>query len=454
MSYYISRAELSKDQILDITQKVCVEKIANGKHGHNTTMILHHSLQINGSSHILLPLGVKAMLTPKGINPPEMIYNNKNRPNADIEHTLIPGSINDSFSLRGEQPQVVKDALEKLDLYSTALLELSCNYGKTCMSVYLGQKLKYKWLFITPRTVLKQQTLRDSLKVTMEKVQILTSKVVIDPNASGYIISSHIVKNFEYNDLADIGTVILDEVHMLFTPGFLPNLLKFCPKYLIALSATPDRKDGLDKAIPLYIDSRSYVKAFIEMPISLYKIETALKLKIMFNKMKEVDWTAMIEQSSNCSWRNWIIASLAYYYRKYKPLILCNRKDQVREIYNYLVQMDTKVDTFMETDTQFNPESEILVAIMTKIGVGFDGVFNCCILASDVTDIRQMVGRIGRHFDFSDGDLPIVIDMVDNFSSMQKHYNMRLEQYKKFNGLNPHKIVYWRATSDFLFRYN
>lgn len=439
MSYVIPIEELTREQLLFISQNACVEQ-KRGKRS-SLTHILHHKLNVDDEPHVMVPMAMKAMLCSKIVGDPYIKFNDDNRPNHEMFHKRIEFNINSSFNLRDNQPQVVDDAIKNLKKYSTCLLELSCNYGKTCMSVYLAQKMGFKWLFVTPRKILKKQTLRDANMVTPSNIQIITSKTAIDPNASGYIISSFILKNYTFEDFSSVGTIILDEIHMLLTMGFIPNLSKLCPKFLIALSATPDRKDGMDNALSLYIDKRSHVTAFVVRPVKHIKVVTELKLKVKLTRMNEVDWGYMIEQQTTCEWRNLTIATLAKMYKEYRPVILSNRREQVREIYTMLRNMDVSADTFMEDDEDFDRTSEVVVAIATKIGVGFDGDFNACIFASDYTDIRQLLGRLGRKVT-DETFRPIVIDFVDNFSTMEKHYKERLFQMSKYCGLTNYDVYY------------
>lgn len=448
MSYYIPVRTLNKQQLFSIGQKVSV--VQDRGRGFANTLRLNYTLQVGDDECLVLPYAVHARLGSNGLEEPFKDYRTDAAPNSQIDYETNTTGIKPTFSLRGNQPTVVEEALQKLAAYGTCLLELSCSYGKTCMSIYIAQKTGLKWLFVTPRKVLKKQTLRDGAMVTDARIQIIESKGDIDPKASGYIISSHILKRFTYEELSHIGTVILDEVHMLFTNGFIPNLQNILfPRYLIALSATPDRKDGLDAAIPLYIDKRSYIRAFIVRPCKLIRVTTSLKLKVKLTRTGEVDWTDILRQQAECSWRNQMIAFLAKRNLDMKPLVLCGRRDQVRDIYTHLIQMGIRADTFMESDDDFEHESQVLIAIMSKIGVGFDGDFNCVIFASDVTDVRQMVGRVGRRLS-DDTIKPVVIDLVDNFSTMKKHFTeSRLPQYQRF--CDAKKIVEYIADPNALY---
>ena len=51
----------------------------------------------------------------------------------------------------------------------------------------------------------------------------------------------------------DFGLVIFDEVHVVPAPVFPRALLRLCAPYMLGLSATPVRKDGLSSVIHWFI---------------------------------------------------------------------------------------------------------------------------------------------------------------------------------------------------------
>jgi hypothetical protein len=72
--------------------------------------------------------------------------------------------------------------------------------------------------------------------------------------------------------------------------------------------------------------------------------------------------------------------------------------------------------------------------------------------AIDVTDVRQMVGRVGRRLE-DDTIKPLVIDFVDNFSTMKKHFTeSRLPQYQRF--CDAKKIVEYIAEPNTLYMFD
>ena len=50
----------------------------------------------------------------------------------------------------------------------------------------------------------------------------------------------------------DIGVCIIDEIHCIMAEGLSKCTQKILPRYLIGLSATPYREDGLNILLDLY----------------------------------------------------------------------------------------------------------------------------------------------------------------------------------------------------------
>ena len=77
--------------------------------------------------------------------------------------------------------------------------------------------------------------------------------IKLDPTADVYIVGIRKASMMKNEDFVNIGTVIIDEAHIATVTAFTQTLLKFQPRYLIGLSATPDRpSDGLHSIFNFY----------------------------------------------------------------------------------------------------------------------------------------------------------------------------------------------------------
>ena len=88
-----------------------------------------------------------------------------------------------------------------------------------------------------------------------------------------------------------------------------------------------------------------------------------------------------------------------------------------------LKDFEEDVDYRAETKKTHDENVRILVGTTGKLGVGYDSQRTILIMACDVTDIRQNEGRIRA-------DNNIVYDLVDNFSTFEKHWKLREKWYR------------------------
>ena len=102
-------------------------------------------------------------------------------------------------------------------------------------------------------------------------------------------------------------------------------------------------------------------------------------------------------------------------------------------IYNQLKQYGEDVTTFKGNKQFYNCKSRILVATISKAGVGFDHPkMDSLILASDVEGyFIQYLGRVFRREDV----FPLIFDLVDNFQALTRHYYTRKKIYEEHGGV-------------------
>ncbi len=142
---------------------------------------------------------------------------------------------------------------------------LGCGKGKTVMAIWYANQMAAKTLVIVDRVFLARQwtkQIKACLWLPSSRVGLVQGKN--DTVGDQYTIAlAHTLRRPEYDkewfDQFDL--VIFDEAHVMAAPTFRPIITKVeCPR--LALSATPDRRDGLGPAIfyhfggltPVYTD--------------------------------------------------------------------------------------------------------------------------------------------------------------------------------------------------------
>ena len=328
-----------------------------------------------------------------------------------------------------ERQKILKeDVFEILNRTGSILLCLHTGFGKTIFALYIASKIKMKTIVLCHRKIIIDQWYNAIQKYLPNvSVEILNPKkkptadivignVLTVPKCNEGILSRDTFK--------DYGTLLLDEIHTVCTEQFSKALYHIYPKCVIGLSATPERSDGMDKIIQLYIGPEGVYKDMWRI-FNVYKLPTEFTPEVLRNVDGSIDWNSALSSQANSKERNDLIVKCVRYFRSRKILILVKRKEHAYQLKELMFQLGEDVDTFMESDKNANYECRILIATYSKGGVGFDHPgLDMLIGAADVEEnFMQYLGRVFR----KDNTAPIYLDLIDNNPIMKKHSLTRLK---------------------------
>ena len=329
-----------------------------------------------------------------------------------------------------DQDVVVKDALDKLKVDHTVFIAGATGFGKSSVGAYISCELGLKTVVLCHIDEVNKQWVEEYQTFTTAKVQRVQGNVSLDPKADVYVIGVLKASKMSRDDLKDIGTVIFDEAHIATITAFKTALLRFQPRYVIGLSATPRRADGMHKLINMYFGPkdkfivREEVKNF-----NVYKVQTPYKPKITYsfiNGRTTLNWTELINSLAYNSKRQDYIVDLIFKHPDHRIMVLSDRVDECKAIATKLEAKEKSVLLLIGgTNTKGIDKSSfrVLVAGMKKAGVGFnDPTLTMLIIATDKMDIAQMEGRIRT----SDN---IIYDLVDDYSTLETHWGQREKWY-------------------------
>jgi superfamily II DNA or RNA helicase len=234
-----------------------------------------------------------------------------------------------------ENQKIVKDeAITLLNKTGSAILSLYCGFGKTFLSILLATKIGLKTLIICHRIVLIEQWKESILKVCPDaKFQILDTKIEIDKNADFYIANAQNIEKFGFEPFKKIGTVIVDECHVIATDTLSKSLFYSTPRYIIGLSATPHRSDGMDVLLDLYFGKNKILRKLYRKH-NVYRVNTGLEFETKQTRDGKLDWNSIIEAQSNNEERNEMIIQVILKHKDRHFLVLCKRISQAE----YLIQ--------------------------------------------------------------------------------------------------------------------
>lgn len=430
MSFVVDKNDLTKEQ-RDLIREKCNVSIYNKFSDQETDMCVFNVIDDN----VHIPLSLWSDVCKEFPN---------NKPSKKFK-TSFKGNFIDNE--KKDQTKIFEETIEKLKKDHFCLLEVSTGVGKCFLTIATICHLKLKFLILCHFSSVHEHWVEDFQVFSDVEPQIVKS--LPNKKKNGYIMGVMKAQNLldsNPNIFDDIDVVVVDECQAV-ADQTSKVLLKLKPKYLIGLSATPDRKDQLHKLlIPFFGDFDNNIYRFIIKAFTVYKTYTAIKPEVVrvYNKMRRqkiVEWSTVVRSLSHNNKRQEFIVELCKRHPNEKIVILSKRVcecigcdnhpdcknykkkiplfEKSKGIYNILKEMGESVDYLVGQKKKYDKDARILMGGIGKIGVGFnDTSFKVLILASDVIDVRQNEGRVRP-------ENCVIYDLVDDYSVLEKHWSER-----------------------------
>lgn len=367
---------------------------------------------------------------------------------------LHPGRFGSPFNFKGElrpqQQAVWTELYNVLRVRRTVLLAAHTGFGKTALSAYVASKAQLITLIlyhIAPLGRSWPQTFDDFTDASYCHI----NHQPFNPDAQIYIATVGAALSDKFPlDVTRVGLLIIDEAHCFASPQRIFSLLRFQPKYLVLLTATPDKANGLGKLLGLFhgrLDETKplekqvpvSVSRIASRPFTVYRCQTTFR-PVIKSTPRGLDWqevkNSLIEKPELVK----LICDWVTLNPHKKVLVPCIQVSQVRAIADELRSRGEAVATMHGDDSTYD-DQRVLVATMGKCQLGFDDKtcargwdgqrLNMIVLPWTVKDkgvIEQLVGRMR-------GDGGVVCDIVNNFASFTKHFKARAEWYLSHGGV-------------------
>lgn len=335
--------------------------------------------------------------------------------------------------LRPEQQMIQKEAIERLNQQGSILIAVYPGGGKTITSLSMCSKIGMRTLILVNRVVLMDQWKRSILQFFSDhvRVQVVESKDEMEDGMDFYIMNALNVPKRAASAFDRIGTVIVDEVHMMITQVFVRSLAYVAPRYLIGLSATPYRPDGLDVLLDLYFGEARIVRKLQRHHV-VYVVQTGIEIEGQKDDRGKLMWNTVLQAQMEHTERNDFIRRLCLFFKERSILILCKRVEHIVALRDRIVCPEATVATLKGSEIDYDPNARILIASIQKVGTGFShDRLDMLILACDTEEyFLQYLGRVFRRPDV----VPIVIDVVDKNPVLRRHARTRRAVYQECGG--------------------
>jgi len=334
-------------------------------------------------------------------------------------------------TLRDPQKAVRKEAMGLLSGKGSVMISCFTGFGKTIGAINIACAIGFKTLVIVNKIVLMKQWEESIMKFCPSaRVQRLTAKSK-KKECDFYIMNAQNVEKMGKTFFSDIGTVIVDEAHMIMAETLSKSLQYIFPRYLIGLTATPYRPDGLDILLELYFGKYKIVRK-LNRKHTAYKVDTGFKPVVEYTKNGRINWGSILESQANDEGRNELIVSIIQHFSERNFLVLVKRVAQGEYLIKRLAELGEDVTSLIGSQQEFKLTSRILVCTCQKVGTGFDHPkLDTLMLAADLE--QYFIQYMGRIFRTKEGT-PIIFDLVDKNPILNKHFNTRRKVYQDHGG--------------------
>ena len=341
-------------------------------------------------------------------------------------------------NLLPRQAEIKDQVLEILSRTGSVLLSLHTGFGKTIFTLYLCSRMGLKTIVLCHRDIIMQQWMEAISKYLPNCKSLLLAPTDYKKSPDTYFDEADIVitnvlnvPKIDKKHLKVFGCAVIDEVHTICTQQFSKALFALVPSYMIGLSATPYREDGMDKLLELYLGPETVVRN-LKRSFNAYRLNTQFKPDMTKTLDDSICWNSALSSQADDPNRNSLICKLVWFFGHRNILVLVKRKDHAKKLKKVLTALGEDVDCFMHTDKFVNYSCRVLIATYSKGGVGFDHPkLDMLITGGDVKAyFMQYLGRIFRR----DDTLPIYVDLRDNNGIMLQHSKERLRVCEEVGG--------------------
>jgi len=331
------------------------------------------------------------------------------------------------------RPQQI-DVFNSLMQYDYALLIAPPGFGKTAVASAIITTRSVKTLILVNKTALIDQwkeRLMNYFSIDGKAIGIL-GKGKKSLNGSLDIATLQSLKN-RPELIEEYSQIIIDEAHHIPAVSFEIPLKRFKGKYVVGLSATPKRKDGMEAIMRLQCGEIVYeIKKTTTQRHHLKTVPTQYETLLNHFSM-------ILGELSEDNDRNQLIIDEIKTLRHRKVLVLSERIEHLNHLWHRLKlenidalllygAMGTKMkrEQFAQTS-----EASIILSTSSYIGEGIDiGHLDTIVFTMPISYDERMVqylGRIGRQ-----GQECLAIDFIDHEVPLLKSsFTKRLKGYKK-----------------------
>ena len=358
-----------------------------------------------------------------------------------------------------QQAQALKPVGRTLTIPSSnrlpgeGLICVPCGKGKTFMALAIAAKLGGRFLIVVDKEFFLEQWRAEINRFYPGlRVGVLQGDRC-ETDAKSYdctivMIQTLVQRAFPADFARDYSLAIFDECHHLGAQNFSQSLLKIQTKYMLGLSATPEREDRLERVFYWHIGPAVYQEKGREADDTVTVRTIHYRTKDTSYSEEPVDWRGevvmarLLGQVVEHEERTRMIASVIQEIVAAEEgrciLVLSERKNMLERIEQLLVGVEGMtvgyyVGGMKAADRDWTArEANVILATYSMSSEGMSiARLNAVILASPRKKVEQSVGRILRERVADRVIGRLIVDVVDQHGLYQGQAKKRASFYRE-----------------------
>jgi len=316
----------------------------------------------------------------------------------------------------------------------------------TVMALKIISEIQKKTLIIVHKEFLMNQWIeRISEFLPMAKVGKIQGPTfdIAEKDIAIGMVQTLYDKDFGPDAFSSFGLTIIDEVHRIGSEQFSRTLMKTITPYMLGISATVDRKDGLTKVLHMFIGNKIYSEErkdqdLVQVRAIQYKCQDSEFNETELDYRGKPKFSTMIVKLCSFGPRSDLIVKVLADLLKESSnqiMVLCHNRSLLTYLHGAIghrigASVGFYVGGMKIHDLQETEEKQIVLATYAMAAEALDiKTLSTLVMVTPKTDIIQSVGRILR----VKHDNPIIVDIIDSHSIFQNQWTQRKRYYRKCN---------------------
>jgi superfamily II DNA or RNA helicase len=355
-------------------------------------------------------------------------------------------SVNITFNgnLKTYQESIIKTVLDHITKHTACVLSATTGLGKTVMGIAIACQLKAKTMIVVHKEFLVNQW-KERIEQFVPGARIgIIQQNTIETDDQDFVIAmvqSLVSREYPKETFDPFQLCILDECHRFPSRSFSKALCMVQTKYMLGLSATPERIDGLTKILRWFLgdilrfesEKNHEIK---QVSVKFIQARYTMIPELKLNYKGKVNLPDLINKLAIDNTRNIQIVEeiKSMVKNQRKILVLSDRRshcETLQELIPKDIETGLYLGGFSKEKLDLANTKQVILATYSMCSEGYDcKELESLVLTTPRSNVVQIVGRVLRQANINP---PLIIDIVDQLDGVHGQYFKRRSYYLKSN---------------------